>query len=101
MLAAACPSCLIKPGGLCQRLDVKIERREAREGLSPSCALTCALPAVRLLLEELELDDSGRVEDDVTDLVEADPRPVGEGEEPGAVPAGGRVPRANRARRRN
>jgi hypothetical protein len=68
MLAAACPSCLIKPGGLCQRLDVKIERREAREGLTPSCALTCALPAVRLLLEELELDDSGRVEDDVTDL---------------------------------
>jgi hypothetical protein len=35
---------------------------------------------VRLLLEELELHDSARVEHGVTDLVEADPRLVGKGD---------------------
>src|SRR5207244_2905866 len=42
-----------------------------------------ALTAVREFLEELDLHDSGLVEDDVTILVEADFRPVGEGD--GAV----------------
>jgi hypothetical protein len=57
----------------------------AAASLVPSCAPTCALPAVCLELVELDLHDSVPVEEDVRDLVEADPRPVGEGD----VDAGG------------
>src|SRR6266508_1187243 len=85
MLAAASLLCLIKPGGLLQGLDVKIEKGRGPRGPLPFVRSYLRLPAVRLELVELDRHDSVRVEEDVRDLVEADPRPVGEGD----VDAGG------------
>ena len=51
--------------------------RPSRASL-PRESLTCALPAVRLELVELDLYDAVLVEEHVRDFVEADHRPVGE-----------------------